>query len=218
MENLRAVRGEVTEELNDQFIEKLSDKGEYIGKTMRQHLDAVMEYMDRKFDSRAPVAGMEQIDETVLSVDEEEEIAAGAKEEDLVAEEAEERAQTMTFEEDTAMAENDSNNIIHNGGIKTAGAEMNKDKNEKKGAEAKEEGHVEEEDGINIQKMDVEEDKAETEEASTTASHKSSRKPFRLLLSQRWKENEQSIKRLRDVVQQCHRYHQIKGKRGGKWQ
>ena len=58
MENLRAVRDEVTEELNDQFIEKLNDKGEDISKALRQHLDSVMEGMDRKFDSHVPIAGM----------------------------------------------------------------------------------------------------------------------------------------------------------------
>ena len=57
------------------------------------------------------------------------------------------------------------------------GAETTKDKNEKKGAEAKRECHMAEEDGIGIQKMNIEEDKAETEKASPTTSHKSSRKP-----------------------------------------
>ena len=46
--------------------------------------------------------------------------------------------QKTTVEEDTTAAENSSNNIIHKGGIATAGAETNKSKNEKKGAEAKE--------------------------------------------------------------------------------
>ena len=53
MENLRAVRDKVTKELNDQFIEKLNDKGEDISKALHQHFDAVMECMDRKFDSHA---------------------------------------------------------------------------------------------------------------------------------------------------------------------
>ena len=70
---------------------------------------------------------METIDETVLSVDKEEETAVEAKEEDLVAEEAKECAQTMTVEEDTATAENASTNIIHKGEKKTAGAETIKD-------------------------------------------------------------------------------------------
>ena len=138
MENLRTVRDEVTEELNDQFIENLNDKGEDISKALRQHLDAVMECMDRKFDSHATIAGVETIDETALSVDKEEETAEKAKEEDAVAEEAKVYAQTITIEEDTAMAENASTNIIHKSGIKTVGAETTKDKNEKKGAEAKE--------------------------------------------------------------------------------
>ena len=68
--------------------------------------------MDRKFDSHAPIAGMETIDETALSVDKEEETAAEAKEEDLIAEEAEKCAQMMTIEEDTVAAENASTNII----------------------------------------------------------------------------------------------------------
>ena len=159
---------------------------------MRQHLDAVMDYMDRKFDSHAPIAGMEQIDETVLSVDMDrkfdsyapiagteqidETVLSVDKEEDLEAEGAEERAQTMSVEEDTAMAVKWQQQHHPQQRNKIAGAETNKNKIEKKGAEAKEEGHVAEEDRINIQKMDVEEDKAETEEASTTTSHKSSRK------------------------------------------
>ena len=36
MEYLRAVSNKVTEELNVQFIEKLNDKGEDIGKLMQQ--------------------------------------------------------------------------------------------------------------------------------------------------------------------------------------
>ena len=133
--------------------------------------------------------GVENIDETASSIDKAEEIAAEAKEDDCVVAEAKERAQKTTVEEDTAMAENDSKNIIHKGGIKTAGAETNKDKNEKKGAEAKEEGHVAEEDRISIQKLDVEKDKAETGKASTTISHKSSR-------------NDQSTKRLHRYTSQ----------------
>ena len=113
--------------------------------------------------------------ETVVSVDNEEEIAAEAKEDDLVADEAKERAQTMTVEEDTATAGNSSTNIIHKRRIKTVGEETNKGKNEKNAAEAKEEGHMAEEDGIRIQKMDAVEDITEIEESSTTTSHKSSR-------------------------------------------
>ena len=56
------------------------------------------------------------------------------------------------------MAKNASTNIIHMGGITTAGAETYKNQNEKKGTEAKEDGHVAEEDGIGNQKMDDSED------------------------------------------------------------
>ena len=77
--------------------------------------------------------------------------------------------------------ENASTNIIHKGGITTAGAENNKNNNEKKGARAKEEGHMAEEDEISIQQilplryLDEEKDKAEIGKASTTISHNSSR-------------------------------------------
>jgi len=79
------------------------------------------------------------------------------------------------------MAENASTNIIHKGGITTAETETNKANNEKKGAEAKEEGHVAEEDEIGIQKippllyLDEEKDKAEIGKASSTISQNSSR-------------------------------------------
>ena len=61
--------------------------------------------MEWKFDSHTPIAGMENIDETAVSVDNKEESAAEAKKDDLIAEETKERAQTMTIEEDTAMVE-----------------------------------------------------------------------------------------------------------------
>ena len=124
-----------------------------MGNAFQIHLDAVREYLDLKLDSHAAITGVEKIKETALSVDKEEETAAEDKEDDLAADEAEERAQKTTVEEDTARAENASTNIIHKGGITTAGAETNKNNNEKKGAGAKEEGHVAEEDEISIQKI-----------------------------------------------------------------
>ncbi len=58
--------------------------------------------MDQKLDSRAPVVCVKNSDEAAVSIDKEEEAATEAKEDDLVAEEAVERAQTTTVEEDRA--------------------------------------------------------------------------------------------------------------------
>ena len=189
VEHLQWAIDTVKYELNIQLTEKITDLAIGNGNALQTHLDTVREYLDQEFDSRAPIADVENIDKALSSIDKAEETAGKAKEDNDVAEEAEERAQKTTIEEDTAMAENDSNNIIHKGGIKTVGAETNKDKNEKKGAEAKEEGCMAEEDGISIQKLDAEKDKAETGKASTTISNKSSR-------------NDQSTKRLHRYTSQ----------------
>ena len=181
IENLQLVVDNFMYDLNVQLIENLNNLGMSMGNTLHSHLDAVKEYLDQKFDSHAPIACMENIDETVLNANKEEETAAEAKEDDHVAEEAKERAQKTTVEEDTATAETASTNIIHKGGITSARAETNKNINEKKGTEAKEEGQVAEEDEISIQKippllyLDEEKDKAEIEKASTTISHNLSR-------------------------------------------
>ena len=185
----------VRNDLNFQLVEKLNELKVGTGPALQTHLEAMRGYLDQKFDSHALIAGVENFDETALSVGKKEETVAEAKEDDLVAEEAKECAQTMTVEEDTATAENVSTNITRKGKITTAGAETNKSKNEKKGAEAKEEGHVAEEDGISIQKippllcLDEEKDKAEIGKGSTTISHNSSR-------------NDESTKRLHRYTSQ----------------
>ena len=105
IENLQLVVANIKYDLNVQLIEKLTDLAIGNGNVFQSHLDAVREYLDQKFDSHAPIAGMENIDKTALIVDKEEETAAETKEDDLVAEEAKERAQTMTVKEDTATVE-----------------------------------------------------------------------------------------------------------------
>ena len=136
-----------------------------------------------------------------------------AKEEDLVAEEAEEHAQTMIIEEDIAMAENDNNNIIHNGGIKPRGQRQTKTKMRKRGRRLKRRvtwwRRMESAFRRWMLRRTKQRQKKLAPPPATNLPEKLSPS------SSRQKENEQSIKRLRDILQQCHRYHQIKGKRGG---
>ena len=126
------------------FTENHKELKEDMGNAFQIQLDAVREYLDLKLDSHAPIAGVENITETTLSVDKEEEATAKAKETDF------ELAQRTPIEKDTSMAENASTNIIHKGEITTVGTEMNHRKNEKTEDEAKEGGQVAEEDGITI--------------------------------------------------------------------
>ena len=83
--------------------------------------------MDQKFDSLAPIVGVEITDKTTCGVDKEDETAAEAKADDLVAEKDKECAQTMNVEEDTATAENTSTKIINKDGITTARTEATED-------------------------------------------------------------------------------------------
>ena len=77
-----------------------------------------MEHMDRKFDSHAPSAGMTSSDETVISVDNEEERVAEIKEEVQVTEEEVDCAQKKVTEEDTAVAEDANTTTISKQTIK----------------------------------------------------------------------------------------------------
>ena len=83
-----------------------------MGKAMRLQRDLLMEHMDRKFDSHAPTAGVTSSDETVISVDNEEERVAEIKEEVQMTEEEADCAQKKVTEEDTAAAEDASTTTI----------------------------------------------------------------------------------------------------------
>ena len=70
--------------IQESVFDELQNK---LGKAMRLQRDLLMEHMDRKFDSHAPTAGVTSSDETVISVDNEEERVAEIKVEVQVTEE-----------------------------------------------------------------------------------------------------------------------------------
>ena len=65
IENLQLVIDNVKYELNAQLMDKLHDQGKDLASALRLHLDAVKEHMDQRFDSHAPITGVESIEETM---------------------------------------------------------------------------------------------------------------------------------------------------------